>query len=316
MTTFTSVFPAPSWVPAGLCALALLLAACSGASSQPAPASPSPILIAGPSPGTLVSATRPLPTPTFEPAPSRAPTPLLTPSATPIPIHHPPPYTIAIDAGHGGPSYFGAVHRDASGNVDLIEKDVNLDVALRLDALLRSAGYRTVFTRSGDYTITPFIGGDTATNRRDELQARVDLVNQAQADILVSIHFNGSDDKSTAGTEVYYNPDRPFGSNSYGLADLIDQSLVNAFHGLGYDVRDRGVKNDADVHGDPSNPHSWLLGTNPGFGPSLMPGMIGEALFLSNDAEAALILKDGTPEAIAQGYKAGIDAYFGWLEGQ
>lgn len=314
-----------------LLACVLLLAACGSAASQPAASPtatpsprPSPTLRVTASP-TATAALTPSSAPTPLPAapPTRAPTaapapppPPVTPPVPPINLYHPPPYKIAIDAGHGGPNYIGAAHTDATGHVDLREKDVTLDVALRLNDILLAAGYETVLTRGGDYTLTDF-PADTADNRHNEIQARVDVVNAAQADILVSIHFNGSPDPSTGGTEVYCDPDRSFGANSCALGDLVRQTLVSAIRGFGYDTLDRGLKNDSQIGGDPSNPHSWILGENPTFQrPSLMPGIIGEGLFVSNDVEAQLLQDPNALQTIAEGYHAGIDAYFGWLSAQ
>ena len=175
------------------------------------------------------------------------------------------------------------------------------------------AGYDVLLTRDGDYTLTDFDPYNYRTSLRREIQARVDLANGARSDIVVGIHFNGSDDTGQSGTEVYYNPERPFGENSSWLAYFVQTALVEGIRGLGYDVRDRGVKNDADIGGDPAEPHSFLLGTPTGFRPSLMPGIIAEALFLSNEQEAQLLYKDETRQAIAEAYKKGIDQYFQWL---
>ena len=177
--------------------------------------------------------------------------------------------------------------------------------------MLSAAGYNVVLSRTGDYTLSPF-PSNTYENRRDEIQARVDVANSVKADILVSIHFNGGP-KSARGLEIYYNPDRKFGSYNWTLADLTRQGVVNHIRSAGYDVPDRGVKNDAGVCCNPANPHSWILGTNDGFRPSMMPGIIGEAMFLSNDHEAQQLWRPEMRQAIAEGYKAGIDAYFGWL---
>ncbi len=243
------------------------------------------------------------------PLPSPAnPGPPPPPPAPPVDILHPPPYTVVLDPGHGGPNYIGAA------NQGLLEKDVNLDVALRLGPMLSAAGYNVILTRDGDYTLTEFYA-DTATERRDEIQARVDLANQLQADILVSVHFNGGP-KDLNGLEVYYNPDRSFGFYNYMLADATRQALLGGIRDAGYDVPDRGIKNDALVGGDPRNPHSWLLGTNDGFRPSMMPGIIAEAMFLSNDVEAQQLWRPEMRQAIADGYKRGIDGYFAWLQTQ
>jgi N-acetylmuramoyl-L-alanine amidase len=190
-----------------------------------------------------------------------------------------------------------------------------MDVAFLLDALLRQAGYNTWLIRAGDYAFVPYDSDNRAFTKAD-IQARADEANAQRADILVSIHHNGNDDSGQSGTEVYYNPDRPFGSYSFALADVVQQSLVIALKAAGYETRDRGVKNDAEVNGDPSNPHSWLLGTNAGFRPTFMPGMIGEALFLTNPTDAQQLQKPEIRLAIANGYKAGIEAYFGWFQRQ
>jgi N-acetylmuramoyl-L-alanine amidase len=229
-----------------------------------------------------------------------------------VPIHHPPPYTIAIDGGHGGPWYSGASTHDADGNL-WVEKDLTLAVALKLNELLSAAGYNVLLLRSDDSTLTAW---DPAHYRRSmiaELQERVNRANAAAADALVSIHFNGWTDGSQRGTEAYCNPDRSFGAESCGLAWYIQWALVNGIRAAGYDVYDRGIKNDAGVNGDASNPHSYLLGTNYGFSPSLMPGTIVETLFLSNPDDLAFLHREDAIDVIAKAYVDGLNAYFAWL---
>lgn len=271
-------------------------------------------------PSTIASTREPGPatvTPTPSPSPLVVPMlPAMTsaPTATPapLPIFHGPPYTVAIEAGHGGPNWWGAGGYDADGN-QLAEKDLALDTALKLDGLLREAGFETVLIRDGDFTLTPFGGADYRANMIAETQARVDLANSRRADIIVSIHFNSSVDSSLRGTETYYNPDRPFGAESYALASFVQAEVLSALAGLGHDVNDRGVRNDAEVGGDPNNAHSYLLGTNDGFRPSLMPGIISEALFLSNPDDAARAAEEDTRAKLAEALRDGIEAYFAWL---
>src|SRR5438876_6018616 len=242
--------------------------------------------------------------------PEAGPAAPAAPNAPPLPdrpiaeLLHPPPYTVFVDAGHGALD-------SGAGNGDLAEKDVNVDVATRLAPLLGASGYNVYLSRWGDYTLTPF-PANTYENRRDEIQARVDVANSVHADILVSIHHNGGP-KSARGLEVYYNPNRSFGQYNWTLADLTRQGVVNHIRSAGYDVPDRGVKNDAGVCCNPANPHSWILGTNDGFRPSMMPGIIGEAMFVSNDFELQQPWRPEMRLAIAEGYKAGVDAYFGSL---
>jgi N-acetylmuramoyl-L-alanine amidase len=257
-----------------------------------------------------------LPTPAPTPAPTPEPTPAPTPTVSPEPIaiNHGPPYTIAIDPGHGGPNYTGAAAQDSDGNW-WVEKDLNLDVAQRVQALLTQAGYNVVMLRTSDSTLTNFDPSDYWGSVKQEAQARVDLANAAQADALVAVHFNGWTDGSQAGTEAYCDPDRSFAANSCHLASLIQQALVNDIRPDGYTVEDRGVKNDSGVNGPPSDPHSWDLGTNADFRPSLMPGTIVETLFLSNPGDLGYIREAGALDVIAAAYAKGIESYFSWLNG-
>ncbi len=284
----------------------LLAIGCGG--GQAATPSTLPLIV---STSTTPSAT---PTPTPAQDPTSVPTPGLADSSLPVVINHGPPYTIAIDPGHGGPDYTGAVAPDSNGNLWL-EKDLNLDVAVRLQALLTGAGYNVVMLRTTDSTITNFDPNDYSGSVMRESQARVDEANAAQADALVAIHFNGWIDNSLAGTEAYCDPDRSFAADSCQLASLIQQSLVGGIRADGYAVNDLGVKNDSEVNGNPEDPHSWMLGTNAGFSPSLMPGTIVETLFLSNPDELAFILRPEALDVIAAAYAKGIEGYFAWLNG-
>ncbi len=244
--------------------------------------------------------------------PTPAPTPTVSPE--PIAINHGSPYTIAIDPGHGGPNYTGAAAQDSDGNW-WVEKDLNLDVAQRVLALLTQAGYNVVMLRTSDSTLTNFDPNDYYGSVKQEAQARVDLANASQADVLVAIHFNGWTDGSQAGTEAYCNPDRSFAANSCHLASLIQQALVNDIRADGYNANDRGLKNDAGVNGPSTDPHSWDLGTNANFRPSLMPGTIVETLFLSNPDDLGYIREVGALDVFAGAYAKGIESYFNWLNG-
>ncbi len=92
--------------------------------------------------------------------------------------------TVVIDAGHGG---HDSGTRSRWGGA---EKTATLDVARYLDAKLRSAGFRTVMTRSTDEFI--------------ELNDRARISNRQNNAVFVSIHFNEAPRRSIRGTEVYY----------------------------------------------------------------------------------------------------------------
>ncbi|MBK7090807.1 MAG: N-acetylmuramoyl-L-alanine amidase [bacterium] len=92
---------------------------------------------------------------------------------------------IVIDAGHGGE------HDGAIGRNGLREKDVTLDIALRLEKLLRdSKKVQPVLTRRDDVTVG--------------LEDRARMANDAQGDLFVSIHANSSEERNASGSETYF----------------------------------------------------------------------------------------------------------------
>lgn len=204
---------------------------------------------------------------------------------------------IFVDPGHGGYDP-GAVHTDAAGHIDLTEAEANLAIALRLADLLRDDGFEVVMAR----TIDSFAIPDASTPV--ELQHRVDMANAAGADLYVSIHNNGSENPAQQGTEVYYCADRAFSAENRRLATLVQEGLLRNLRAAGYDTVDRGVKNDASIG------HIAVLAPYNLARPSAMPGVLGESLFVSNDADAAALRQDHIRDAIARGYFEGIRAYF------
>jgi N-acetylmuramoyl-L-alanine amidase len=95
--------------------------------------------------------------------------------------------TVVIDAGHGGHDNGGRSRWAGQ------EKNHALDVALRLNAKLRAAGFSTVMTRSRDEFI--------------ELNQRAAISNRQSNAIFVSVHFNQTRSRRIQGAEVYYRSD-------------------------------------------------------------------------------------------------------------
>ena len=209
--------------------------------------------------------------------------------------------TIVLDPGHGGPEIGAA----APG---LLEKDVNLRIALKLAALLRGDGYQVVLTRDADRTVSP-----SYRDVQGDLQARIDIANAAHADLFVSIHNNGGP-RSESGTEVWYNRERPFSDRSFTLARLVQSHLLEQIRALGYPVRDRGVKDDSRFRvfaGRAYNIYVLGPGTSPRpHVPTQMPAVLGESLFLTNPGDVAMLRQERTLDAIARGYRDAIGAYF------
>lgn len=244
---------------------------------------------------------------------------ILLPAAGIASTESPPSQTIFLDPGHGG-NDSGAVRVAANGRVELREKEVNLKIALKTAELLREHGYEVVLSRDSDEREGEDrdVNGDGRISSRDSLQAVVDAANAAGADLFISLHSNSSWDATASGVEVYYCADRPFSDDNRRLADLVQANLLQALADIGYNTVDRGVKEDGVLyqwrgrHG-----HLFVLGPVRTWGRRMvhprateMPGVLAEALFVSNRRDAAILGSEAGQWAIARGYVAAVDAYF------
>lgn len=108
--------------------------------------------------------------------------------------------TVVIDAGHGGAD-------KGAQRAGVRESQLTLQVANRLNALLKKRGVRTVMTRSSDVYLSK--------------EQRVAITNRQSRPVLISIHFNASTDSSCCGTETFYG-----GPASRALAQGIQQRVA------------------------------------------------------------------------------------------
>jgi N-acetylmuramoyl-L-alanine amidase len=215
---------------------------------------------------------------------------------------------VVIDAGHGGHDT-GTI-----GPHGLMEKDLCLDVALRLGKLIqeRLPGAEVIYTRRDD-TFIP-------------LEERTAIANQVKADLFISIHANSSHDSDARGVETYYlnfassqdaldvaareNALSQSGlhdlqdmikkiarnekvEESKELADDIQGSLLKRLQQVSRSERDRGVKRA---------PFVVLIGAN-------MPSILSEISFLSNPADEKMLKKPEQRQRIAEGLYHGMSDY-------
>lgn len=220
---------------------------------------------------------------------------------------------IVVDAGHGGHDT-GTI-----GPNGLLEKDLVLDVALRLGKLLeQKLGADVVYTRHDD-TFIP-------------LETRTAIANQNQADLFISIHANSSSDPSARGVETYYlnftsSPEAlevAARENSVSetsvhelqdlvkkiaLKDKIDESrefaanVQKALHAgeaaKSPGVKDRGVK---------KAPFIVLIGAN-------MPSILAEISFVSNPTDERKLRTPEYRQRIAESLYRGVSRYAQGLSG-
>jgi len=220
---------------------------------------------------------------------------------------------IVIDAGHGG-------HDSGTLGVDgLEEKDVVLDVALRLGKLLHDRlGSEIIYTRSDD-TFIP-------------LETRTAIANKAQADLFLSIHANSSSDASARGVETYYlnfttqidalevaaRENAVSDQSIHQLSDLVkkialkdkiaesrefasdvEASLYGGLQRGNAGLKDRGVK---------KAPFVVLIGAN-------MPSILAEISFVTNPRDAEQLREPEYRERVAESLYKGVAKYAGGLSG-
>jgi N-acetylmuramoyl-L-alanine amidase len=215
---------------------------------------------------------------------------------------------IVIDAGHGGHDT-GTI-----GPTGLMEKDLCLDVALRLGKIIeqRLPGANVIYTRSDD-TFVP-------------LEERTNIANQAKADLFISIHANSSRDHAARGIETYYlnlkgsaeamevaareNATAQGGvhelqdlvmkiartekiDESKELAEDIQDSLAKRMQKSSKPVKNRGVR---------KAPFVVLIGAD-------MPSILTEISFLSNPADEKLLKQPEQRQKVAEGLYQGMVSY-------
>ena len=176
---------------------------------------------------------------------------------------------IAIDPGHGGADP-GAV-----GVTGLPEKEVVLDVSLRVADKLRAEGADVIMTRDTDVFIP--------------LSGRVSIAEAAGADVYVSVHVNAHPNPQIGGTETYYFRNSANSSASFTLASHMQQELVRT---LG--LRDIGVKDG-----------NFLV-----IRQTSMPSVLLELGFLSNAQEESLMRTNDFRKNSADAIVRGLQNYF------
>ena len=220
---------------------------------------------------------------------------------------------IVIDPGHGG-------HDSGTlGAGGIMEKDVVLDVALRLGKMLHDKlGAEVTYTRTDD-TFIP-------------LETRTAIANKAQADLFISVHANSSQDETARGVETYYlnftsAPDAldvaarenaVSDQSIHQLADLVkkitlkdkieeshefaadvEKGLYDGLHKGNEGLKDRGVK---------KAPFVVLIGAN-------MPSILTEISFVTNEKDAAQLRMPEYRQRVAESIFHGVARYTSGLSG-
>ena len=223
-----------------------------------------------------------------------------------------PAFVAVIDPGHGGDQE-GAL--SPSGEK---EKDVALDLALRISRRLKKMGAKVVLTRTGDFSVP--------------LANRAALATALRADLFVSVHLNSMPTPEqrhrTSGIETYFlsagatdtrasavaareNADRLAGEPEIDpndpvagiLSSLEDAASLQGSSRLAYAIHERLVTSlEAEDHGVKQAPFYVLAGAR-------MPAVLLEVGFISHDGEAAKLRTRAYRERIADAVAAGVVAF-------
>jgi len=175
---------------------------------------------------------------------------------------------VVIDAGHGGKD------PGTSGN-GLVEKDITLDIALKLNEILQNEGVNTYMIRTDD----------TNMDRKD----RIYKANKINAALYLSIHCDWYKSSSIKGMTIYRHPseDIKYGNlSSKKYAENIHKELLKAT-----DISDRGIKNNTE--------YAVLRHAK-------MPSVLVELGYLSNPYDASVLGSQESREAIARSLADGI----------
>jgi N-acetylmuramoyl-L-alanine amidase len=214
---------------------------------------------------------------------------------------------VVIDAGHGGKDT-GTI-----GHGGLLEKELVLDVALRLGKLIRQQlGAEVIYTRSDD-TFIP-------------LGERTAMANRMRADLFISVHANSSADSSATGVETYYfnlHGDkkaldvamRENASAESAISDLNDllkkavlQTKLEESREFAQKVQEsltaNSIRMNSSAHdrGVRKAPFVVLIGAS-------MPSILAEIGFVSNPHDEKLLRRTDQREKIAQALFKGVTEY-------
>lgn len=186
--------------------------------------------------------------------------------------------TVVIDAGHGGIDP-GAV---ANG---LVEKELNLSVAKKLEQFLKLSNVNVVMTRTEDVLLGD---GDTVrAHKAADLRERLSITEQIDNAVFVSIHMNKFDSEYVHGLQTFY------ASSTEGSQELA-QSIQNSVTLLDKDNK-REIK--------PDSGNIYVLDN------ATRTAVLVECGFLSNTKEAKLLSDDGYQNSLAFTIYIGIINY-------
>lgn len=192
---------------------------------------------------------------------------------------------VVIDPGHGGEET-GAI-----GPSGVVEAELNLDVAGRAAAALEDMGATVALTRRDDTRVT--------------IETRAAIARALDPLLFVSIHHNGGPTRTSnrPGVQVYHQHQTPEAAR---FAGVLFEHLLDAFAPFSHEWSGGNATGVRSRLGDDGRDYYGVLRGAEG-----VPAVLAEALYMSDEPEASLLLEDEVREAEGQ---AIADAVIAWLE--
>ena len=177
---------------------------------------------------------------------------------------------------HGGPDP-GTIYKD------IYEKDINLQICMKLQEVLEKEGAIVYQTRYGDYGLS---NNNAFSRKKSDLNNRAKIINASDADMYVSIHLNSISSSTWSGAQVFYDD---VNDKNYALALLMQEQL----------------KKDLKTNREVKEISTMLMNRK-----ITIPGILIEAGFLSNPNDRYLLRQGTYQYKIANSVKNGIIKYF------
>ena len=191
-------------------------------------------------------------------------------------------HVVLIDAGHGG------IDPGAIGADGTVEKDINLGISQKLQAVLTLYGFETEMTRTGDFLISDDTAATIRQKKTSDLKKRLKMLEESDADMLISIHQNKYSVSKYSGAQVFY---------SKGNASSRELALI-----LQNEIKSR-LQNDNTRQIKPSGSEIYLLYK------ATKPAVMVECGFMSNQNELEKLKSEGYQNEMAMSVFSGIVKY-------
>ena len=190
--------------------------------------------------------------------------------------------TIIIDAGHGGED--GGTQSSAG----VLEKEINLEISMKLGNLLRLMGYSVVYTRVDDKLQYDSDAVKQRQKKVSDIHYRMDIMENYPGALFLSIHQNYFTQSIYYGAQVFYSPNNK-------KSKVLAENIQNSIRQLLQPENDRQIKQ--------SGTDIYLLYH------AKLPAVMVECGFLSNAGEALQLNDEEYQKKISLAIAAGLEEY-------